>query len=177
MLMWLKATEDSRTEAPSLKKEINDAVRRIKHVTHRRENISEKKRWKRCLLDGKNRAHLDCCTCVGVGWGGWGSCFVASDWLKKQGIKASHVLSIHYPKRKIHLGRDLAGRSLFSILFLHILYKKNILSSEKKNIRKREEIILSVCHTLKSSVCNLAALSHQTIIPLGGTPFCGTPDA
>lgn len=111
-------------------------------MLHAEENphISEKKRWKRCPLDWKKRAHLDLCTCV---CGGVGGCFVASDWLKKQGIKASHVLSIHYPRRKIHLGRDLAGRSLFSILFLHVRYKKKTYFLLKERQKRGNHL---VCH-------------------------------
>lgn len=44
-------------------------------------------------------------------------CFVASDWLKRRWIKACHVLSIHYLKKK-HLDSSLAGRSLFFSLFV-----------------------------------------------------------
>lgn len=142
------------------------------HATRKKKPTSQRKRGgKDVFWTGKTGPILISARVCGWGWG-WGGCFMASDWLKKQGIKASHVLSIHYPRRKIHLGRDLAGRSLFSILFLHVRYKKNILSSERTAKKGK-----SSCLSLKSSVCNLAALCHQTIIPLGGTPFCRTPDA
>lgn len=48
-----------------------------------------------CPLDWKKTEPI--LICAQRGWGGGcNGCFVASDWLKEQGIKASHVLSIHY---------------------------------------------------------------------------------
>lgn len=89
MLMWLMATEDSQLKSQSLEKE-NKLCGPENNASYTEKCISGKKEGEYVLWTGKNRAHLDFCA--------WGGCFVASDWLKKQGIKASHVLSIHYLK-------------------------------------------------------------------------------
>lgn len=103
------------------------------------------------------------CVCGG---GGCNGCFVASDWLKKQGIKASHVLSIHYVNSKKKTLKQESGRKepfLHPFLFARstsVTKKAYFLLKEKG---KGEEIILSVTEVHNVQSCNTLPPHHYFI--------------
>lgn len=116
------------------------------------------------LWTGKNRAHLDLCV-EGGGVGGCNGCFVASDWLKKQRIKASHVLSIHYLNSKKTLKQESGRKEPFLHPFLFarstsVTKKAYFLLKEKE---KGEEIILSVTGVHNVQSCSTLPLHHYFI--------------
>lgn len=100
-----------------------------------------------------------------MGLGGCSGCFVASDWLKKQGIKASHVLSIHYLNSKKPLKQESGRKEPFLHPFLFarstsVTKKAYFLLKEKE---KGEEIILSVTEVHNVQSCRTLPLHHYFI--------------
>lgn len=95
--------------------------------------------------------------------------FVASDWLKRRWIKACHVLSIHYLKKK----HFWAGKSLLFSLFLFDV-STSVKKEEKPVLllteRKEEEeepgekkIILSVIEVYNVQSSSTLPLDHYFI--------------
>lgn len=160
MLMWHKAKGDLRLRTQSLKKENKFC------------SLENGASGRTCPLDWKKQSP-SWFVCVGGG--------VAMDvlWhligLRSRELKpAMSFQSIIWTQKK-HLSRNLGERSLFFIPFclpgVRPLQKRHTFFWKKRKKGRK-----SSCLSRKSTMCNLAALCHYTIISLEGMPFYRTSD-